>query len=109
MKLAEIRKLAWLTEDLAEAITRADRPGLQYAAIFGRRRVRNRPLIRPRHGVANRDLDRIRAEGELDDVDRNFLALDAAVGSAVVLLQCGTAVGLGRGLSSGRGGARGDR
>src|SRR5215207_1776663 len=107
MKLAEVGELACLTEDLSEAITRADRPGLQYAAIFSRRRVRDRPLIRPCHGVANRDLDGVRVERELNDVDRNFVSTGCRGGLSGWF--CGSRLGSRLSSGSGSGGAGGDR
>ena len=69
MKLAEVPELARLREDLAEAGSWRDGPGLQHVAILTGRRVRHLILVRPGDRVAGGDLDRIGAEGEVADID----------------------------------------
>ena len=73
MELAEVRKLARLVEDLADAGARCYSARLQYVAVFGSGRVRHLVLIRPGDRIAAGYLDRVRAEGEVTDIDGQFL------------------------------------
>ena len=69
MKLAEVPELARLREDLAEAGSGRDGPGLQHVAILAGRRVRHLILVRPGDRVAGGDLDQVGAVGEVANID----------------------------------------
>src|SRR5687767_191103 len=69
MELAEVAELPRRGEDLTEAGSGRDGPGLQHVAILAGGGVWHRVLVGPGDRIANRDLDRVGAVGEVADID----------------------------------------